>query len=70
MRDRESYSKTIQSKRLSNLEIREKKTNAIRRKHMVKVTLDSFDVSNEKELAHLESLLDQIEPLLDTPFKG
>ena len=68
MKDRESYS--LDSNRKRNLEMRNKKTKVIDRVRMVKVSLDSWDLNDEQELVHLESLLDQIEPILDTPFKS
>jgi hypothetical protein len=68
MKNRESYSPD--SNRQRNLEMRNKKTKVINRMRMVKVSLNSWDIDDEQELVHLESLLDQIEPILDTPFKS
>jgi len=68
MKDKESYS--LDSNRKRNLEMRNKKTKVIDRVRMVKVSLDCWDLDDEQELVHLESLLDQIEPILDTPFKS
>jgi hypothetical protein len=68
MKNRESYSPD--SNRQRNLEMRNKKTKVINRMRMVKISLNSWDIDDEQELVHLESLLDQIEPILDTPFKS
>jgi hypothetical protein len=70
MKNRESYSTTLEEQRSIRKEKRERKTNVIRRKQMVEISLNTWDVDEEDELAHLESLLDQIEPILDTPFKS
>jgi hypothetical protein len=68
MKDRESYS--LDFNRSRDLESRMKKTKVINRMHMIKISLDHWDLNNEQELMHLESLLDQIELILDTPFKS
>lgn len=71
MKDRESYSDSlIEEERRRNLTIRERKTKVINRVHMAVVNLQTWDVDEEDELAHIETLLDQIEPILDTPFKS
>jgi hypothetical protein len=59
MKDRESYSSKEKHK-----------LNVIHRRNIIKKDLDMWDVGDDQELAHLESLIEQIEPILNTPFKS
>ena len=59
MKDKESYSST-----------EERKLDVVHRKQKIKESLDEWDLGDDQELAHLESLIGMIEPIIDTPFKS
>lgn len=59
MKDRESYKKA-----------RVRRSNIRDRVLAVAASLNAYDVNDEQELRHIEKLLDLIDPILETPFKG
>lgn len=53
-----------------HLFVHERKNEAVHRRNMVAHNLKVFDVEEADELEHLITLLDQIEEIINTPFKG
>lgn len=65
MKDRENYSSSF------NMSTEDEEIiNIAKRRNSVIIGLKCWDLDDAQERAHLKSLIEQIEPIIDTPFKS